>query len=112
MATTRTDTDDLTLLKIDGTLDAVTAPELRPTLDALVTEGRKQITVDLSALRLIDSSGVGVLVSLFKRIRAGGGEVRLEGLRDQPLAIFKLLRLDRVFPGSPGAPRAPGQPDS
>ena len=72
----------------------------------------ESITVDLSALRLIDSSGVGVLVSLFKRIRASGGEVRLEGLRDQPLAIFKLLRLDRVFPGSPGAPRAPGQPDS
>jgi anti-sigma B factor antagonist len=108
MGTTRTDNGDETLLKIDGTLDAVTAPELRPTLDQLVTEGRKRITVDLSALRLIDSSGVGVLVSLFKRVRATGGEVMLVGLRDQPLAIFKLLRLDRVFPGSPGTPRADG----
>ncbi len=104
MGTTRTDNGDGTLLKIDGTLDAVTAPELRPTLDMLVTEGRKRITVDLSQLRLIDSSGVGVLVSLFKRVRAAGGEVMLVGLRDQPLAIFKLLRLDRVFPGSPGTP--------
>lgn len=98
----RTDTGDETVLKIDGTLDAVTAPELRPTLDALVAESRKLITIDLSNLRLIDSSGVGVLVSLFKRARASGGEVRLVGLRDQPLAIFKLLRLDRVFPGQPG----------
>mgnify|MGYP000959203962 FL=1 len=40
-----------------------------------------------------------MLVSLFKRVRAYGGEVNLVGLRDQPLAIFKLLRLDRVFPG-------------
>ena len=103
MGTTRTDDGEETRLTIDGTLDAVTAPELRPTLDALVAEGRKQITIDLSALRLIDSSGVGVLVSLFKRIRAGGGDVRLMGLRDQPLAIFKLLRLDRVFPGQPGS---------
>jgi anti-sigma B factor antagonist len=108
MPTTRTDNGNETLLKIDGTLDAVTAPELRPTLDALVAEGKKLVTVDLSALRLIDSSGVGVLVSLFKRIRATGGEVRLEGLRDQPLAIFKLLRLDRVFPGSPGTPGPTG----
>jgi anti-sigma B factor antagonist len=104
MAFTRTDSKeaDETILKIDGTLDAVTAPELRPTLDALVTEGKKLITIELSNLRLIDSSGVGVLVSLFKRVRANGGDVRLVGLRDQPLAIFKLLRLDRVFPGQPG----------
>jgi anti-sigma B factor antagonist len=91
--------DDETVLKIDGTLDAVTAPELRPTLDELVGTNRKKITIDLSALRLIDSSGVGVLVSLFKRVRANGGEVRIVGLKDQPRAIFRLLRLDRVFPG-------------
>lgn len=103
MGHTRTDDGDETLLKIDGTLDALTAPELRPTLDAIVAEGRKTVTVDLSALRLIDSSGVGALVSLLKRVRAGGGEVRISGLRDQPLAIFKLLQLNRVFPGTPGA---------
>ncbi len=99
MGYTRTDDGDDTTLTIDGTLDAVTAPELRPVLDALVAENRKKIVVDLASLRLIDSSGVGVLVSLFKRVRAYGGEVNLVGLRDQPLAIFKLLRLDRVFPG-------------
>lgn len=98
MGYTRTDDGDETKLVIDGTLDAVTAPELRPTLDQLVGENRKLITIDLSALKLIDSSGVGVLVSLFKRVRANGGDVRITGLRDQPLAIFKLLRLDRVFP--------------
>lgn len=98
MGYTRTDDGDETKLVIDGTLDAVTAPELRPTLDQLVGENRKVITIDLSSLKLIDSSGVGVLVSLFKRVRANGGDVRITGLRDQPLAIFKLLRLDRVFP--------------
>ncbi len=103
MGHTRTDSGDETLLKIDGTLDALTAPELRPVLDQLVTESRKSITVDLSHLRLIDSSGVGALVSLLKRVRGYGGEVRVAGVRDQPLAIFKLLQLHRVFPGLPGA---------
>jgi anti-sigma B factor antagonist len=97
MRFTRTDTGDETRLKIEGTLDAVTAPELRPALDTLVAERRPLVTIDLSALRLIDSSGVGAIVSLFKRVRAEGGEVRIAGLRDQPLAIFQLLRLDRVF---------------
>jgi anti-sigma B factor antagonist len=94
---TRTDQGDETILRISGVLDAVTAPNIRRTIEALVAENRRSITVDLSALRMIDSSGVGVIVSLYKRCNAFGGKVRLAGLRDQPLSIFKLLRLDRVF---------------
>ncbi|MFS8065191.1 MAG: STAS domain-containing protein [Byssovorax sp.] len=98
MKHSRADNGDETVLKIEGTLDAVTAPELRSVVDALVNESRKEVTLDLVDLRLIDSSGVGVIVSLFKRVRANGGQVRITGLRDQPRAIFRLLRLDRVFP--------------
>lgn len=93
----RSDHGDETVLRIEGVLDAVTAPDVRPTIEALVSERRKSITVDLSSLRLIDSSGVGVIVSLFKRCKAFGGTVRVSGLKDQPLSIFRLLRLDRVF---------------
>jgi anti-sigma B factor antagonist len=93
----RTDTGEESLLRIEGVLDAVTTPEIRPTIEALVAEKRKAITVELSSLRLIDSSGVGVIVSLFKRCKSFGGTVRISGLKDQPLTIFKLLRLDRVF---------------
>jgi anti-sigma B factor antagonist len=98
MKHTRTDNGDETVLEIEGTLDAVTAPDLRAVVDLLVNEKRKSVTLELSSLRLIDSSGVGVIVSLFKRIRANGGQVKIVGLRDQPRAIFRLLRLDRVFP--------------
>jgi anti-sigma B factor antagonist len=97
MTFSRTDSGDETVLRIEGALDAVSAPDIRPTLDALVAEGRKKIIVDLSTLRLIDSSGIGAIVALFKRVRAQGGQVSVVGLRDQPLAIFRLLRLDRVF---------------
>lgn len=91
-------TGDETTLTVEGTLDAATAPELRTVVDQLVNERRQSVTLELSSLRLIDSSGVGVIVSLFKRIRANGGQVKIVGLRDQPRAIFRLLRLDRVFP--------------
>ena len=93
----RVDEGDETVLRIGGVLDAVAAPDIRPTLEALVAERRRSITVDLSTLRLIDSSGVGVIVSLYKRCKAFGGTVRVIGLKDQPLSIFRLLRLDRVF---------------
>jgi anti-sigma B factor antagonist len=93
----RVDNGDSTLLSIEGVLDALTVPEIRPTIDALVEAKRPSIEVDLSALRVIDSSGVGVVVSLYKRSKAYGGIVRVRGLASQPLAIFKLLRLDKVF---------------
>jgi anti-sigma B factor antagonist len=97
MTFSRTDSAQETVLRIEGALDAVSAPDLRPTLDAMVAEQRHRVVVDLTNLRLIDSSGVGALVGLYKRIKAQGGRVTVVGVRDQPLAIFRLLRLDRVF---------------
>jgi anti-sigma B factor antagonist len=94
---TRKDEGETTVLRISGSLDALSTPELRPTIDAMVAEKRPKITVDLNDLRLIDSSGVGAIVSLYKRMRALGAKVEVVGLRDQPLAIFRLLRLDRIF---------------
>ncbi|MCA9678862.1 MAG: STAS domain-containing protein [Kofleriaceae bacterium] len=93
----RTDQGDESTLRIAGSLDVLTAPELMPTIDQLVEEKRPRVTVDLSGLDIIDSSGVAVLVALYKRVRAVGGHVTVAGARDQPLAIFKLLRMDKVF---------------
>ena len=52
---------------------------------------------DLSNLKLIDSSGLGALISLYKQARSNGGTVSFVGVADQPLVLFKLLKLDRVF---------------
>jgi len=95
--TTEEALDGLDLLKLGGSLDAMTAPELLPTIDRLVEEKRTRITVNLEGLDLIDSSGVAAIVALYKRTRSNGGRVTVTGARDQPLAIFKLLRMDRVF---------------
>jgi anti-sigma B factor antagonist len=93
----RTDEGDLTTIKIRGELDALSASELRPHIEQLITDQRRRVDVDLSELRMVDSSGVGALVSLYKRVRGYGGEVKFNGVTAQPLVIFKLLRLDVVF---------------
>ena len=46
----RTDSGDETILRIEGTLDAATAPDLRGVVDAIVDEGRMLITLELSGL--------------------------------------------------------------
>jgi anti-sigma B factor antagonist len=89
--------DHETSLVIRGSLDINSAPQLAEAIDKLVIAKVKRVNVDLSALDLIDSSGVAALVKLYKGIRGHGGHVEMTGARDQPLAIFKLLRMDKVF---------------
>jgi anti-sigma B factor antagonist len=87
--------DGVTLLALHGNLDAVTAPGLKDEVVRIAGAHRHKVVVDLSTLTLIDSTGVGVLISLFKRTRADGGHVYFAGLGGQPKEVFRLLRLDR-----------------
>ena len=86
-----------TRLKISGELDSITAPDVRATFDEVVESKPTKVVLDLSSLRVIDSSGVGAIVSLFKRLRAEGAAFTVEGVQGQPLSIFKVLRLNKVF---------------
>jgi len=89
--------NDVTVLRIEGELDAVSVTDIRASLNTIAEGKPARVEVDRSALRLIDSSGVGAIVSLFKAVRAYGGSLTTTGVRGQPLAIFRLLRLDRVL---------------
>jgi len=81
-------------LRIDGKLDATTVPDLEPTLARLVAREPWQVELDLSRLRMIDSIGVGALIRFCKRLRLSGCHFTVSGLHDQPLTVFRLLRLD------------------
>lgn len=86
-----------TVVSIVGEFDARTAPGVRDRLDQVVEAKPAHIVLDVTGLRLIDSTGVGGIVSLFKRARAYGGNFEVKGLNGQPRSIFEVLRLDRVF---------------
>ena len=85
----------VTVLALTGNLDAVTAAQLKPEVIAIADAKELKVVVNLLPMTLVDSSGVGVLISLFKRTRAQGGQVYFSGLTGQPKEVFRLLRLDR-----------------
>jgi anti-sigma B factor antagonist len=90
-------TNNETRLILRGSLDINSAPVLAEEIDRIIAAKPGKVAVDLTSLDLIDSSGVAALVKLYKGIRHAGGEIAIVGARDQPLAIFKLLRMDKVF---------------
>jgi len=93
--TTSNAEDGAVRLCIKGELDILTVSELRETITTLVALAPRLVEVDLSGLRMIDSTGIGALIALTKGVRAAGGNVTVTGLNGQPQMIFKLLRLDR-----------------
>ena len=84
-------------LQISGELDVLTVEEIRAELDRIVADREKRVVVDLTGLQQVDSSGIGAIVSLFKRVRADGRQFEVTGIRGQPLQSFQVLRLDQVF---------------
>jgi anti-sigma B factor antagonist len=90
-------TAEETTLMVRGSLDINSAPALSEEIDKIVATRPTRVVVDLSMLDLIDSSGVAALVKLYKGVRNASGALAITGARDQPLAIFKLLRMDKVF---------------
>ncbi|MDO9016319.1 MAG: STAS domain-containing protein [Deltaproteobacteria bacterium] len=87
-------------------LDALTVPEARLLVEQLVERGGIKVVFEMSAVKVIDSSGVAIIVSLFKRLRALGGAVRVAGVAGQPKDIFAMLRLDQALPIFPTAEEA------
>jgi anti-sigma B factor antagonist len=93
--------EDSAVLSIGGELDALSVLDLRPVINQIGEDQPSKVLIDLSHLRLIDSSGVGAIVALFKRVKAYEGSLAVVGVQDQPLAILRLLRLDRVLTHAP-----------
>ena len=89
---------DVTILHLEGELDATTIPEIRPVIEQFVKERRLDIIVDFSRLTFLDSSGASLLISMLNKIQALKGTVKVQGLKEQPASVFRLLRLDTIFP--------------
>jgi anti-sigma B factor antagonist len=92
-----THNDDATLVEFDHLrLDAAVAPQLKAALLKVVTDGANKVVLDLHTVKMIDSSGLGALVSVLKAMN-GQGSITIRGASSSVMGLFKLTRMDRVF---------------
>jgi anti-sigma B factor antagonist len=86
-----------TVLEVHGDLDLATAPQLRDGLQRLVDAGDRQVVVDLAGVGFMDSSGLGVLVVMFKALREVGGRLCLAAVQPAVLSVLRITSVDRVI---------------
>lgn len=106
MSFTVTQHRDVCVVEVEGQLIVGNRQDLKKkVLDELEKGGRK-VLIDFARTGYIDSSGLGVLVSLAKKIREAGGELRLANLSDDLRTLFELTKLDTLFQISDSRERA------
>jgi anti-sigma B factor antagonist len=88
---------DVLLVAVDGQLVVTNRQEFKQQIIERIDAGTRKVVIDFSSAAYVDSSGLGVLVSLAKRVREGGGQLRLSGLNDDLRVLFELTRLDSLF---------------
>jgi anti-sigma B factor antagonist len=88
---------DVTIVEIEGQLIVGNRQDLKQKVLDEVERGARKILIDFARTGYIDSSGLGVLVSLAKRIRDAGGELRLANIHDELQTLFELTKLDTLF---------------
>jgi anti-sigma B factor antagonist len=77
-------------------LDASKAPAFKDEVSQVLGEGVTRLVLDLGAVEFIDSSGLGVVVSLLKRL-GPSGNLAIANANSAVRRLFSLTRMDRVF---------------
>jgi anti-sigma B factor antagonist len=85
------------LVTVRGEIDLATQADFRAVLSDLVVSGQVNLSIDLSGVEFIDSTGLGALIGARRRVHAFNGSLRLIAPSDPVMKVFTVTGLNRVF---------------
>ena len=89
--------DDLSVITLNGRLDAGSAKRVLTCVKELVKRNRLNIILDMSGVVFIDSAGVGILLSSYRVVDAQGGVMKICAIQHQVKSVLSLTRLGEFF---------------
>lgn len=81
-------------IKPDGNLVASTIEKVKKEIIQIIEMGHVQITIDLEAVEVVDSSGIGILVATFNELKEKKGSLSIINTGENIMKMFKIMRLD------------------
>ena len=81
------------MVEIETDMDAAGMAEMKLMFEGLANSP-DDVWLDLRGVQFLDSSGVGGIVFLFKRLRERSLNVTLASVKGQPLRLLRQLRLE------------------
>jgi anti-anti-sigma factor len=71
-----------------------------------IQKGARRIILDLGALPIVDSAGVGAIVLSFSRVKKAGGTLRLAGAKGMVETVLRLTQIHRAIEMFPSVDEA------
>jgi len=93
----KTTEQGLSVLGLEGYLDAHTAPEFEKAVETEFEAGRVRMVVECSRLSYISSAGLGVFMSFIDEIRGAQGDIKICGLAPKVYQVFEILGFAALF---------------
>jgi len=88
---------EITVIRVDGVIDTMTATELEKVTNSLLGQRRYNIIVDLGGVDYISSAGWGIFISNIREIRLNSGDIKLARMIPNVYEIFELLEFDSIL---------------
>lgn len=91
----------VTILHLNGNLDADSVSHFKKLAYKIVEEGCHSLVVDCATLDFVDSMGLGAMISILRRVRTQKGDLKVAGLKKDVKSVFEMTRLHRLFDIAP-----------
>jgi anti-sigma B factor antagonist len=88
---------NISVINLNGYLDAHTAPKLENNFTQLIDQKRFNIVVNFEELAYISSAGLGVFMAYIEKIRENNGDIKLSNMSDKVYNIFDLLGFPLLY---------------
>lgn len=73
------------------------AQEFSDLLHKLIEEGKKNVVIDLSETKFMNSSGLGMLISGYTTMKNGGGSMKLANATEKIESLLVITKLITIF---------------
>lgn len=84
-------------IEVQGEIDIYNSSNLKDYLSNLIQQHPCDIHLDCANLEYIDSTGLGALVSIIKKVKQYHGNIHLKDVKSNVAKVFKITNLDKVF---------------
>ncbi|MGL5330553.1 MAG: STAS domain-containing protein [Peptostreptococcaceae bacterium] len=89
--------NDFWSVSLEGELDVSTSDKLKEHLHGLVDKEILDMKINLENLEYIDSTGLGVMIGVLKKLKVGNKEIYIVNPRSNVRKIFSITGLDKIF---------------
>lgn len=97
MSLTTREQDSVTILNWQGPLGVDNHLVFKEAVQSLIDNKKHQFVLDLSNVTFIDSTGLGVMTALLRRLKQSGGDLVLVNLQAEVKPIFEITGLKKIF---------------